>query len=129
MENLQTEELITAMAFVTLFVGYLAYQIHNRQNKLKLVDEEIRDFYLKKGRKVLSISKLSMAERLKYGVPMSPYISFYYSTFSFFRMENQSVCRSVESVDETSKEYISYVEVSFSGNDGMAVNEFEVYEF
>ena len=40
-----------------------------------------------------------------------------------------SYCRSVESTDETGKEYISYVEVSFSGREGPAIREFDVYEF
>ena len=60
---------------------------------------------------------------------MAEYISFYYSTFSFFRVEKQSVCRSVESAYEAGKEYISYGEVSFSGGQGISANEFDVYEF
>ncbi|WP_423129823.1 hypothetical protein [Gaoshiqia sp. Z1-71] len=79
-------EFFLPIIFAAAIILYLVYSVYNRQNKLKLVDDEIRDFYAEKGRKVLSVSKLSMAERLKYGVPMSPYISFYYSTFSFFRI-------------------------------------------
>lgn len=124
-----SDELIFSIAFTVLFVGYLLYMVYSRQNKLKLVDGFIRDYYREKGYEVQGISKLNARERIKYGVPMSPYISFYQSPFSFGRMANQSVCRSVETADETGKEYISYVEVSFSGREGLSVNEFDVYEF
>ena len=124
-----TDELIFSIAFGSFVVGYLLYTVYNRQNKLKLVDAAIANFYREKGREVEGISKLNARERIKYGVPMSPYISFYQSPFSMMRMANQPVCRSVETTGESGKEYISYVEVSFSGREGMSVNEFDRYEF
>lgn len=129
MKNLQTEDLVTVMVFATLLIGYFIFTIYNRQNKLKLADEQIRDYYREKGHDVQGISKLNMTERIKYGVPMSPYISFYYSPFRFLNPADQSICRSVESTDDSGKEYISFVEVSFSSRKGTSLKEFDIYEF
>ncbi len=123
-------ENIIPTVFGAVIVFYLAYQFYTQMSRIGEVNGIIEEHYRQKGIQILSISKLSMAERIKYGVPLSPYISFFYTTgFCFFGRSNDSVSRSVETVDASGKEHIRYVEVTFSGGNGPAVSEFDVYEF
>lgn len=113
--------IIVLVIFIIQFRGWwLTY---------RQLEELLMKYYEQKGLEVLSISKLKAYERVKYGVPMSPFISFYYSTFSLFRIKKKTICRSVETKNETGTEHIRYVEISFTGAGQISVNEFDVFEF
>lgn len=95
----------------------------------KQMEELLHEHYEQRGLEIVSISKLSATDRFKYGVPWSPFISFYTSSFRFLRAGKETVCRSIETRNESGAEQIRYVEIGFSGTEEISVNEFEVYEF
>ena len=123
------EEFLLPLIFIALAVVYFIYRIYSRTASLKAIEKLLKDYYNEQGIQVISISSLKTADKLKYGVPMNPYISFYYSTFSFLQAGNEKFYRLVETKDKSGKEHLRYVEVSFSGNTNMKVNEFESFEF
>jgi|GEM_PF-4510920 len=114
---------------ILAFAGFVIYEHYQRIGTVSYADELIREHYRNKGQQVLSISKLKISEKIKYGVPISPVIRLYVSPFSFLSGSKGSVCRSVETVGDSGKEYICYVEVSFTGRDATSINEFDCYEF
>lgn len=121
------ENLITIILLL-IFSAYLFIQVRGWWQNYQQLEDRLKEHYKEQGLEVLSISKLNMTERIKYGVPVSPFISLYQSSFGMFSVGNKTVCRSVETQSESGSEQIRYVEVSFTGK-GISVNEFDVYEF
>lgn len=119
-------ETLTYILFVLILLVYVYVQVKSQLDRLSLLEDEIRAYYRKQELEVLSISKLTSRERIRYGVPLIPFVSFYQSAFSFFTSSSiQSVCRSVETRSASGSEQICYVELSASG----AIREFDRYEF
>lgn len=129
MEEVFEEYYILGLVYLVVVVAFVIYRIYKQQKSAQFSDELIEEYYRDKGIQVTGISKLSAAERIKYGVPLNPFIKLYTSTFSMFSGSNESICRSVETIDESGAEHIRYVEVNFTGKNGITINEFEVYEF
>ncbi len=129
MEYFQSEELLLVLLMVAVGAIVVLYQAYNLAMSLKAIDKMLIDHYREQGNEVLSISKLKAADKIKYGVPLNPYLSFYTSSFKLFSTLNDSYHRIVETKDASGKEYLRYVEVQFRGKQGMTVNEFDSYEF
>ncbi len=129
MEQFLSDEALFEFAIIGVVVLFFIYRIYSRTTSLKAIEKLLNDYYNEQGIQVISISSLKTADKLKYGVPLNPYVSFYTSTFSFLQMGKEKFYRLVETKDKSGKEHLRYVEVSFSMNANMSVNEFETYEF
>lgn len=114
--------------WVLAILLFLAYQVFNKLATAKTMDELLLNYYKERGLSITHISKLRVPERIKYGVPISPFIRFYTSTFSMLTFSNESYFRNIETVDISGKEHIRYVEVDLT-NSSLHVKEFDVYEF
>jgi hypothetical protein len=117
-----------SVLFVLVFISLLVYHIFNKQASAKIMDELLVNYYKDNGLNITDISKLSVSERIKYGAPVSPFIKLQTSTFSIFTNSNESFFRKIETIDDSDKEHIRYVELSLN-NSGVNVEEFDVYEF
>ncbi len=129
MENFLTEDWLFVVVMVAAVALFLSYQVYNRYVSLKTVEQLLKDYYGESGIEVISISKLKVAQKLKYGVPLNPFISLYTSPLKIFSALDETICRSVETADASGKEHIRYVEINFTAGKGISVNEFETYEF
>lgn len=123
------EELLLPLVFAALAAVFLVYRIYTHSATLKVVERLLKAYYNDKGIEVITISPFKTVDKLKYGVPLNPYVSFYTSTFSFFTAGNERFYRMVETSDPAGHEHLRYVEISLLGNTEISVNEFETYEF
>ncbi|MCU4175976.1 hypothetical protein [Carboxylicivirga sp. N1Y90] len=120
--------LIGISILVIFIYGYL--QLKKHYTHLSLLDSFINEFYKDEGLSVLSISKYSFADRIKYGVPVSPFIGFVNTGTSFFMKRNAvNVFRIVELSNSNGKEYICYLEITFLSGDRFSLKEIDMYEF
>ncbi len=87
------EELLLPLVFAALAVAFLVYRIYSRSAYLKLVENLLKEHYNEKEIEIISVSPLKTADKLKYGVPLNPYMSFYASTFSIFSAFNEIYCK------------------------------------
>ncbi len=110
-------------------VLFFAYQMYLRFTSLKVIDGVLKKYYAEQDLRILSISKLSTAEKLKYGVPLNPFISLYTSSFRVFLSSAENYFRLVETQNRQGGEQLRYVEISFTTRNGISVNEFDSYNF
>jgi len=129
MEYFPSEELLLPLALACVVVLILIYQYYNRYTGIKALEQLLREYYQEQDIELLSISKLKMADKLKYGVPVNPLISLYTTPFKIFSALDETFHRMLETKDASGKEHIRYVEITFTGKKGMHVNEFATYEF
>ena len=129
MENFLNEDWLFVVVMVAAVALFLSYQVYNRYMSLKTVEQLLKDYYGELGIEVISISKLKVAEKLKYGVPLNSFVSFYTSPLKIFSALDESFCRTVETADASGKEHIRYVEINFTAGKGIKLNEFDTYEF
>ena len=129
MEYFPSEELLIPLAMAGIVVVFLFYQFYNRYTGIKALEQLLQQYYQEQDIELLSISKLKAADKLKYGVPINPFISFYATPFKIFSALDESFHRMLETKNASGKEHIRYVEITFTGKKGMHVNEFDTYEF
>ncbi|MCK3685318.1 hypothetical protein [Maribellus sp. YY47] len=129
MDNFLSDEWLLIGTMFGVVVVVVFYQAYNRAMSLKSIEKMLIDHYREQGNEVVSISKLKAADKIKYGIPLNPFLSFYTSSFKLFSAPDESYHRIVETKDSSGKEYLRYVEVAFSGKRGITVNEFDCYEF
>ncbi|MCY1720703.1 hypothetical protein OU798_10135 [Prolixibacteraceae bacterium Z1-6] len=129
MEYFPSEELLLPLLMAGAVVLFLLYKYYNRYTGIKAVELLLREYYQEQGIELVSISKLKTADKLKYGVPINPLISFYSTPFQIFSALDETYCRMLETKDASGKEHMRYVEITFTGKKGMHVNEFDTFEF
>lgn len=124
-----SEEILTALTMLGIVAAVLLFQFYRRSSGLSVLEQLLREYYSEEGIEILSISKLKMADKLKYGILVSPFVSLYTSAFRFFLPSPESHYRLVETKDASGKEHLRYVEITFKSKTGMSVKEFDSYEF
>lgn len=92
----------------------------------KYISKFIVDYYTDLGMQTLSISRLNVTERIKYGVPIS--IFWLYNYYFGFLSGKIDYVRKVE-VSNNDKEYINYVELQVKNNEIISFKEFESFEY
>lgn len=112
-----------------VFAVFIFYKVYTRNIGLKAADQLLIDYYKAQNIRVISISSLKTADKLKYGVPLNPYVSFYHSPFQIFSALNENYHRCVETTDVSGKEHIRYVELCSKVGKDIEVKEFDTYEF
>ncbi len=119
----------TGILFILVAIGFLVYMLYSKTQTITAVDGLLKEYYNNQDITITNISKFSITERLKYGVPTIPFMSFYYSTcYSLFTTVDESYFRKLETTDGTDAEQIRYVEIIFSQN-GIEYNEIDTYHF
>jgi hypothetical protein len=129
MSGNEQDQLYINLIILAVVVAFAAYRWFSYLSGLKVLELLLQEYYEEEGNTILSISKLKMADKLKYGVAVSPFVSLYTSTFSYFSLKPECYYRLVETTDKTGKEFLRYVKLSFSGKNGLSVKEFDLYEF
>ncbi|WP_372648043.1 hypothetical protein [Draconibacterium sp.] len=124
-----SEELLLVLSMAGVVVLFLLYQFYNRYTGIKALEQLLREYYQEQDIELVSISKLKMADKLKYGVPINPLVSFYSTPFKIFSALDETYHRMLETKDASGKEHLRYVEITFTGKKGMLVNEFATCEF
>jgi len=114
--------------FILSIVAILGYQGFNKISNAKIMDGLLVNYYKDKGLSILKISKLSISEKVKYGVPLSPFIGYFTTTLGAITNSNNGFYRKIETVDKSDNEQIRYVESDINNAD-ISVNEMDVYEF
>ncbi|WP_321347989.1 hypothetical protein [uncultured Draconibacterium sp.] len=129
MQYFQSEELLVLLSMAGVVILILLYQYFNRYTTIKALQQLLREYYREQDIEVISISKLNSADKFKYGVPFNPLISLYSMPFKIFSAPADNYHRIIETKDASGKEHLRYVEITFTGQKGMHVNEFDTYEF
>lgn len=115
-----------SILFVLALIVFFVYYIYNDIDRGKVLNELVIDWY-KKNLTINNISQLNLSEKIKYGVPISPYISFLTKNNVYFNSSN-SYSRKIETSNNSENEQIRYVEINFNFSN-LEVHEFEVYKF
>lgn len=113
---------------IGLFIAFFVYQIINKLKSFKVMDEMIIKHYAENDLEVTFMSRLNISEKIKYGVPINPFLSFYRTSLGSFSNADSSLYRKVETIDKGNNEQIRYLQIDLS-NSKITVNEFDVYEF
>jgi len=108
---------------VTLYFGYKTYQLFISNNK---ICQLITKHYAEKGLEVTSINRLSLTEKIKYGVPIS--IFWFYSYYFGFLTGKIDYVRKVEIEKPNDILLLKYVELQVSKKEIISFKEFESYE-
>lgn len=119
---------IIGILFISTLCAYFLYQLYLKILFVNSIDEFAKEYYAEQEVIIESISKLNVTEKLKYGVPVIPFFSFYSSSYSFITQMEETYFRKIETTDKAGSEQIRYLEISFTKN-GLEYNEFDVYEF
>ncbi|BAX81940.1 hypothetical protein [Labilibaculum antarcticum] len=120
---------VTGILFIIVIIGFLIYMLYTKTQSISAVDGLLKEYYEDQNNIITNISKFSFTERLKYGVPVIPFMGFYYSTcYSLFAKVDESYFRKLDTTDKNDTEQIRYVEILFSQN-GIEYNEFDTYDF
>lgn len=116
---------------VALFLIYAVFTISLlRKNKRELF-EIITNHYQEKELGVTHVLKLNIREKMRYGVPIIPFLSFVsYSSVYFSRSNNDiDYVRKVELVDEEGNEFTKYVDILVENKKVVSFKEFDSYDF
>ena len=91
--------------------------------------EIITDHYQEGNLEVTGILRLNMRERMRYGAPIVPFLSFVSYSNNFVRRSSDIDClRKVELIDENDNEFTKYVEVLVENNEVVSFREFDSYD-
>lgn len=127
--NPDNRSLIVGLMFL-LFGVYAFFQLRIHIEGLKQMNKFLKDFYSEGDFKVTGVSKFNVRERLKYRIPISPFVSFFNTGTSFFSQSRSiKVFRIVETLNSEGKEFIFYLEITFLQDGLFDINEIDVYEF
>ncbi len=127
-QNIDMNENLDIIGFV--IGGAVVLYIFIKTSKFylgnKYISKFIVDYYTDLGMQTLSISRLNVTERIKYGVPIS--IFWLYNYYFGFLSGKIIMLRKVE-VSNNDKEYINYVELQVKNNEIISFKEFESFEY
>jgi hypothetical protein len=120
---------IIGILFILTVCAFIMYMLYSKIQSISAVDSLLKEYYEDQDITITNISKFNFTERLKYGVPVIPFMGFYYSTCcSLFSKADESYFRKLDTTDKNDAEQIRYVEIIFSQN-GIEYNEFDTYDF
>jgi len=111
------------IALVKLLVVYRTFQLSIGNKKLKQL---IKHHYLEKRLTIISIDRLTLVEKLKYGVSMSIF-RFYQYYFGFITGKIEYV-RKIEVKDKNNSLILKYIELQIRNRKLISVNEFDKFE-
>jgi len=115
-----------SLIIVAFFIAYLFYSLHKKKYELL---EIITDHYQEGNLEVTGILRLNMRERMRYGAPIVPFLSFVSYSNNFVRRSSDIDClRKVELIDENDNEFTKYVEVLVENNEVVSFREFDSYD-
>jgi hypothetical protein len=119
---------VTGILFIIVVIGFLVYMLYSKTQSISAVDVLLKEYYEDQNITITNISKFSITERIKYGVPVIPFVGFYSTCYSLFSKVDESYFRKLDTTDSNDAEQIRYVEIIFSQN-GIEYNEFDTYDF
>ncbi len=114
---------------VGLFIILIIAQFYYRYIKASQIEDIIHNYYKDRGLKVVEISNLTIAEKLKYGVPLNAFIRLYGFIYTMFSQFGKNHFRKVETIDKEENEQIRYIDLYIRKRKLMSCNEFEVYNY
>jgi len=121
---------ILTIIMLSVMAIYALYFLWRHHKNLQLVNAYISRHYVDLGLEVLSVSKLKMADRIRYSVPFSPFLSFFQKQPSFITNNRDlSIFRLIETIDTKGIEHLRYVEIKLFRSGEFDLQEFDVYEF
>ncbi|MDM8160900.1 hypothetical protein QUH73_13835 [Labilibaculum sp. K2S] len=120
---------IIGILFILIVCAFLIYMLYTKIQSINAIDGLLKEYYEDQDITITNISKFNFTERLKYGVPVIPFMRFYSSTcYSLFSKVDESYFRKLDTTNKNDAEQIRYVEIIFSQN-GIEYNEFDTYNF
>ncbi len=114
--------IIVVLLAVVLIHTYFKY-ISRKQ-----LEQIIKDHYKSENLVVDDIYKLTIADKIKYGVPL-PLLSFYTSFPSLFTSFGKSHFSKIATIDEKENEQLRFVELYISRRILVEFKEFDKYSF
>nr|WP_321409609.1 hypothetical protein [uncultured Carboxylicivirga sp.] len=112
---------------VSVFLFIQSKQLNDSSG---LLEEYLKGYYRSKGLELLSISKMTMTDRVKYRIPVSPFVSLLNTGPSLFMSRQPiKIYRVLETSNEKGTEFLHYVEIIFLEGGDFSVSEFDSYEF
>lgn|SRR3989338_2026178 len=113
-----------AVSFFLLFL----YRLLNTYLTKEGINNEIIRHLSKEGYTHIKASKLSMAEKFKYGVPSIWFIGqFYKLDNALLKLEYVDSFK-IEYIDSNGKEWTKYVEITFNQKKIISYSEFDSFE-
>lgn len=94
----------------SLLIFWIVIQIISRIISSKRIDCLINDYCTSQGLQVCSICKLTIAEKLQYGVPLNFITRFYSFFFTIFTRLGEDYYRKVEVFDDNHNTHIHFIE-------------------
>ncbi len=112
-----------------LFLALLVIQIFYRYANKRQIETIIKNHYKSQSAEVQNIVKLTITERLKYGVPLNFIFSMYNFFFTIFTRLGKNHFRKIEILNKEHKEEIVYVDLYIKKRKLIEIKEFEKYQF
>lgn len=125
-ENLHEIMPYLAMAGIVII---LIVQVYYQSKNEKLVNTLLSEYYRKQGIEVTHIAQLTITEKLKYGVSVSPFIKLYQFGFTMFSNTADAFYKKVETETSDKSEQIRYIEFYITKGEISSCEEFDVYQF
>lgn len=124
MDYLMNSLLILVTILVIIFLSY------NKLFNTKMVDDYLKTHYIQEDLKITKISRLNIKEKVKYSVPLIPFLGLLQSyPIGLFSNNNDTFFRKVETEDNSNGEQLRYVELVFNNGNIIELNEFDLYEY
>lgn len=121
-------EIVTYVVNVLLLI-WLIIQFFYRYVTGKQIELIITNYYIDLGLEVKEISKLTLTERIKYGVPLNFIMSIYGFFFTIFSRLGDNHFRKIETVNEDNEEQIVYIDLYIKKRKLVELKEFKKYNF
>lgn len=119
---------VIGILFIIAVIGFLVNLLYSKIQTINSVDGLIIEYYKNQNITITNISKFNFTERIKYGVPIIPFVGFYSTCYSLFTKIDESYFRKLDTIDTNDTEQIRYVEITFSQY-GIEYIEFDKYDF
>jgi len=111
-------------AFIMLYLAYNIYQLIISNARLIQI---IKHHYSEKGQIVLTIERLSLNEKIRYGTPIS-IIRFYNYYFGLLTGKIEYV-RKIEVKGQNDSLTLKYIELQIRKKEVISIKEFDKYKF
>jgi hypothetical protein len=121
-------EIIPFLAIGTLIV-LIPIQLYFKYASPGQLKEMLTNFYANKGIRVIDVAKLSISEKMKYGVSFSPFTVANNMGLSMFSSVGESYFLKVDTETEDHAEQIRYVEMYVRKRELISCEEFDIYQF
>ena len=118
---------IFSLIFLALAITFLIFKSVKYQKNDQNIIDFISKHYENEELSVEGISKLKIAEKIKYGVPLSSIFTPYYNSLGITDSK-RSYARKVELTDKEENTYTKYVELVIDNSGLISFNEFDSYD-